>query len=1582
MFDQTDVDKVKYLLSKGIDYERAKKLVTEQKAISASTNLAWNTANQIIDTPAPAPVAPTVAPVQPVAQPQYNINPTPAQAKSVYPLQTPNAQQQIDNTWSQFDTTKVGRTIKWAKDAIWGSLDAGIDALWKWVKWFVEKPANIVKTALYPIAPGAWKIIDSLMPQTTSKTNTQQDILNVTEWVTNIAFAPFAGIMWGIDANKSKMSTSTEDLGRINQNIWNFVAKVPGISNFRDQLPAQDQERFDSLLWMRSTIALTEWVRSFNKFKAEYQANKGTTNGKSPTSYVDADGNVVDYWPPVWSKALPAPEPVAKPPSYGPKESEVNKLLTKAVAQNVGWLKDAGKVKKSLDNLKGWITTIVQLKNSIQSLPKDEAGNIDYKFIDEAEQSAQTIISQSISEAKQQLRSDVETAIQTAWTEQIRPDPTPLLTMLNEQTKGFIDSQWQIIPGTESAYREYQNIINYLSDWQKTVADLQKLSTQLNRDAKQLYTGNPTPTSVIAEAVNYHLRQLLDETIENQLWVLGFGELKAKRGQLKNIEPAITKRWQVIDRQKPVWLFDFLGNFGAIDWVIDVIAGNPILWVVKAWGMKLLKMYVKSRNDQSKMLIKAMKILDEANEGREHSFNMNTPQFQAKKAQRNAEIARKEAEAQRKRAETYLQAQRNRQPEAIWMKTTTVTPEWVSKQSTVVKPANTTKWKISVRETGMIWVRRKPQEVFQLRADVNQTIKNTEKWIIGWVKKALPDDKAFNRILELDTDPNYEKVTPSEVLHPKSEQYETQYGPISSVAFDRTIQKVVVNWKSYNRWDVTIFRKLSDKEIENNQNINKFGELRQKLQDIKSGKENKISWPQLAWIMEDLGIEKIADIPDESLQTVLDMARARVNKPSGILWMKKAEPKEVSKEMPPAQPREHQDYVWEAKTVFLSNEQPAYIKAGITPSEIINWWFIKKAEQFADKVMRWNNDIVSKKRIVELIQREASEYKTKQLKYVNSELQKEWSNILNAKRDRVKELNNEFIKRHTDKWELKVDDSKPVVDSIEQQITEVVSEYPAINKYNPETKSAGNLILIQDKIKDIPGIKDFLKEKWVTDQQSFSDYIQSINRKIRPDINKQKQSDYDQARKDLFNMWMEQALQDAGVIKPWETPLQDIDNLLSKWALIDQAKEALKSYIDNAPVQEELAILDNTNWDQYNVDTNLSTNSDFMQWTTNNQTFLKSKDITNEDIGYVKKPMLQAQLDQLERLKKVEDRATFIERRTRDNKAYIERNWIDKFNELIDKEYQRKLDLYPDTVKRYISKWYDMPKEIINSNPEFLKAVDTRARYEKWLYTSFSNKDGRIDNSTVGQIWWWVKRQDWLQITPEQKQEIVKWVKDFGDAIWIDIKKLVESKDIVFSHLNGKNAFLSKGVWLYREWKNISISVWGKETASEKENWKMVTEQVSTTMQHELWHALDFMTKNRLLSNVDAGRNYNPVQSMRKYYRKPEEVTARLIEQYVSIKKWLVSYYDKPWYWKKDKFDTFIPKIEEAIQKYFPDYIISKSGSKRTVGLLGNNKSIDTGPTYSKDSNWKWLSDWKPIEEDSNLYRSLDRMYERKNKSQ
>jgi predicted Zn-dependent protease len=75
--------------------------------------------------------------------------------------------------------------------------------------------------------------------------------------------------------------------------------------------------------------------------------------------------------------------------------------------------------------------------------------------------------------------------------------------------------------------------------------------------------------------------------------------------------------------------------------------------------------------------------------------------------------------------------------------------------------------------------------------------------------------------------------------------------------------------------------------------------------------------------------------------------------------------------------------------------------------------------------------------------------------------------------------------------------------------------------------------------------------------------------------------------------------------------------------------------------------------------------------------------------------------------------------------------------------------------------------------------------------------------------------------------------------------------------------------------------------AVEVVNGVRTTEPLSTTMQHELGHALDFMKNQHLLDNVkfEAKRSYNPVENLRKYYRKEKEVTARLIEQYVAIKK-------------------------------------------------------------------------------------------------
>jgi hypothetical protein len=99
-----------------------------------------------------------------------------------------------------------------------------------------------------------------------------------------------------------------------------------------------------------------------------------------------------------------------------------------------------------------------------------------------------------------------------------------------------------------------------------------------------------------------------------------------------------------------------------------------------------------------------------------------------------------------------------------------------------------------------------------------------------------------------------------------------------------------------------------------------------------------------------------------------------------------------------------------------------------------------------------------------------------------------------------------------------------------------------------------------------------------------------------------------------------------------------------------------------------------------------------------------------------------------------------------------------------------------------------------------------------------------------------------------------------------------------------------------------------------------VTESLNTTMQHELWHAIDALHNYRLLWSLvsDAKRKYNPVDNLWKYFRKDEEITARLIEQYVAVKKWHTSYYDKPWFWKKNIFENFIPEIEKKIKDKFP----------------------------------------------------------------
>ena len=299
-------------------------------------------------------------------------------------------------------------------------------------------------------------------------------------------------------------------------------------------------------------------------------------------------------------------------------------------------------------------------------------------------------------------------------------------------------------------------------------------------------------------------------------------------------------------------------------------------------------------------------------------------------------------------------------------------------------------------------------------------------------------------------------------------------------------------------------------------------------------------------------------------------------------------------------------------------------------------------------------------------------------------------------------------------------------------------------------------------------------------------------------------------------------------------------------------------------------------------------------------------------------------------------------------------------------------NFYISKVKKDISKWYQFPIEVLEKIPWAKKALDARERYQKGLDTSFSAKDARIDYSEQDKIWAWIKSQDWKQVTKEQKEDIVKWIEDFGKTLWLDMKKFAKDRWLVYVHLHGWSPFLTKYAGLYREstnteWeKNISVSVGWAENVRYKDpktnEW--MTNKLNTTMSHELGHAMDFLIDNRLFSWDQKSMlrsKYNPVHRLREYYARWDEIVARAIEQYVAVENWqtnyyenvweitsdaiddpkwkeyfeehwldkyvkdhlkeIWSYYERPWYWSKPDYEKYVkPYVEEAFKNNFEEY--------------------------------------------------------------
>lgn len=260
---------------------------------------------------------------------------------------------------------------------------------------------------------------------------------------------------------------------------------------------------------------------------------------------------------------------------------------------------------------------------------------------------------------------------------------------------------------------------------------------------------------------------------------------------------------------------------------------------------------------------------------------------------------------------------------------------------------------------------------------------------------------------------------------------------------------------------------------------------------------------------------------------------------------------------------------------------------------------------------------------------------------------------------------------------------------------------------------------------------------------------------------------------------------------------------------------------------------------------------------------------------------------------------------------------------------------YIALVQEDISKGYKYPEAVLDFVPEARKILNGRERYEKWLYTSFSAKDERINYEHKEELGAGMKRQDGKELTQEQKQDIVEGVKDFEEVLGLDMKKLGEEKNRVYVHLNGKNVFLKNGVaGLYRErGENISISVGGIETVRQPLGGDVSSIKVHTVMSHELGHALDAIQNWNLfpstkLFDLKIKMNKAPNWNVR-YWKSDAEVTARAIEQYISIKKGDTDYYDKPAYWKKEVFESIIePMVKDGIEEKFEGYMKWGENSK------------------------------------------------------
>ncbi len=262
-------------------------------------------------------------------------------------------------------------------------------------------------------------------------------------------------------------------------------------------------------------------------------------------------------------------------------------------------------------------------------------------------------------------------------------------------------------------------------------------------------------------------------------------------------------------------------------------------------------------------------------------------------------------------------------------------------------------------------------------------------------------------------------------------------------------------------------------------------------------------------------------------------------------------------------------------------------------------------------------------------------------------------------------------------------------------------------------------------------------------------------------------------------------------------------------------------------------------------------------------------------------------------------------------------------------------------VKEAISKGKPVPYDIVKMYPEFTKAQSARDRYNKGRSTSFANVSIAVDKSHQENTGIKIKRQDGKALDEKTADETIKAVSQLQSVIG-DITSIMKREDLTISHTGKKHPFLSTAAGIFHG-SDITISL-GNHTGSHELGGHFIDE--TAKKRHPEKPLYDYGLVAFAKQNMNGGeQSIERALTLKKsksedeladarelrymlgnYWKRVEEVWARLIEQYTAYKDKGIQgtdllhhpyelYIKTPAYWDNVIFVSMVPKIEAELNR-------------------------------------------------------------------